>query len=128
MSLRLIQLGKPNQNAYIDSFNGRLRDVLEQTLVPDRPACPRGNRDHAPGIQRGATKERTERTDARSLRQSDGRDRLPSLWTQNGPATESGGMSMPNSLKRVGVLSGCSEIGLRGNCCKRWTGLEFATQ
>jgi len=26
VSLRLIELGKPNQNAYIESFNGRLRD------------------------------------------------------------------------------------------------------
>lgn len=26
VQLRLIQLGKPNQNAYIESFNGRLRD------------------------------------------------------------------------------------------------------
>jgi transposase InsO family protein len=26
MQLRLIKPGKPNQNAYIESFNGRLRD------------------------------------------------------------------------------------------------------
>ena len=26
MQLRLIEPGKPNQNAYIESFNGRLRD------------------------------------------------------------------------------------------------------
>lgn len=26
VSLRLIEPGKPNQNAYIESFNGRLRD------------------------------------------------------------------------------------------------------
>jgi putative transposase len=26
MSLRLIEPGKPNQNAYVESFNGRLRD------------------------------------------------------------------------------------------------------
>jgi putative transposase len=26
MTLRLIEPGKPNQNAYVESFNGRLRD------------------------------------------------------------------------------------------------------
>ena len=26
IELRLIELGKPNQNAYVESFNGRLRD------------------------------------------------------------------------------------------------------
>lgn len=26
MALRLIEPGKPNQNAYVESFNGRLRD------------------------------------------------------------------------------------------------------
>jgi len=26
VALRLIELGKPNQNAYIESFNGRFRD------------------------------------------------------------------------------------------------------
>ena len=26
VTLRLIEPGKPNQNAYIESFNGRLRD------------------------------------------------------------------------------------------------------
>ena len=26
VTLRLIELGKPNQNAYIESFNGRFRD------------------------------------------------------------------------------------------------------
>ena len=26
MNLRLIEPGKPNQNAYVESFNGRLRD------------------------------------------------------------------------------------------------------
>lgn len=35
VQLRLIRLGKPNQNAYIESFNGRLRDeCLNQHWFP----------------------------------------------------------------------------------------------
>ena len=33
VQLRLIEPGKPNQNAYIESLNGRLRDECLRTLI-----------------------------------------------------------------------------------------------
>lgn len=59
--LRLIELGKPNQNAYIESFSRRLLDEPQRALVSQPAACPNGDRKLAARIQRGATKERTGR-------------------------------------------------------------------
>ena len=42
LTLRLIEPGKPNQNAYIESVNGRFRDeCLKRALVYDPGATPR---------------------------------------------------------------------------------------
>jgi putative transposase len=41
---RYIASGKPQQNAFIESFNGRLRDeLLNETLFGSSRACPRGS-------------------------------------------------------------------------------------
>ena len=71
VQLRLIEPGKPNQNAYIESFNGRLRDeCLNEHWFTQPAACPRRDRTLAAGIQRGATEEGVGRADARRLRES----------------------------------------------------------
>jgi putative transposase len=57
VQLRLIEPGKPNQNAYIDSFNGRLRDeCLNERCFP---ACC----THAPRLN--AAGGNTTRSDRR---------------------------------------------------------------
>ena len=59
MKLRLIEPGKPNQNAYVESFNGRLRDeCLNEHWFINLAARPDRHRSLAPRIQRGATEER----------------------------------------------------------------------
>ena len=59
IALRLIEPGKPNQNAYIESFNGRLRDeCLNEHWFVAQP-CPGGNPRMGPRIQRGKTEEST---------------------------------------------------------------------
>ena len=78
VTLRLIEPGKPNQNAYIESFNGRLRDECLnehwfQNVLHARTVIETWRR----GIQRGETQESTGRANARRLCQTDGRDRLP---------------------------------------------------
>ena len=78
VALRLIEPGKPNQNAYVERFNGRLRDeCLNETLVPQSASCANSDRNLAPRIQRGASQESARWTDARSLCQEAGRDGLP---------------------------------------------------
>jgi putative transposase len=68
VALRLIEPGKPNQNAYIESFNGRpTRRMLERTLVHQFGPRPRRDRSVATRIQRGTTEESTRRADARCL-------------------------------------------------------------
>jgi putative transposase len=69
VTLRLIEPGKPNQNAYIELFNGRFRDeCLNEhwfTSLAHALAVIEAWRRR---IQRRAAKERTRRTDARRLR------------------------------------------------------------
>jgi transposase InsO family protein len=46
--------GKPTQNAFIESFNGRLRDeLLNETLFRSLSHCPRHARSLAPGLKVG---------------------------------------------------------------------------
>ena len=96
VTLRLIDPGKPNQNAFIESFNGPIpRRVPQRALVHDVGACPGHHRGVAPRVQRGATEEGTGWAHARSLCPTDGeRTEYSHPWTLNRTATESGGTSV----------------------------------
>ena len=70
ITLRLIEPGKPNQNAYVESFNGRFRDeCLNEHWFTSLAHAQVASR-LAAGVQRGATEEGTRRTDARRLCQT----------------------------------------------------------
>lgn len=74
VKLFLIEPGKPNQNAYIESFNGRLRDECPQRALVHQPVARQGrDRGVAARIQRGKTQEVAGRADARSVCQATGR-------------------------------------------------------
>lgn len=68
--LRLIEPGKPDRNAYIESFNRRLRD--EFLMTTGSPVCWA----HTPRLDagdentRGTTEEGTRRTDTHGLCQT----------------------------------------------------------
>ena len=71
--LRFIEPGKPNQNAYVESFNGRLRDeCLNEHWFTTLSACARGDRGMAPGLQRTAAEEASGRIAASGLRSPHG--------------------------------------------------------
>jgi transposase InsO family protein len=80
VALRLIEPGKPNQNAYIGSFNGRLRDeCLNEHWFPESGACagrPCAGRHRglAARVQRGATEEGLGRIDTCRLCETPGRE------------------------------------------------------
>ncbi len=68
LTLRLITPGKPTQNAYVESFNGRFRDeCLNEHWFTSLAHAQAVDRDVATGIQRGTTEEGTRRADARRL-------------------------------------------------------------
>jgi transposase InsO family protein len=71
VKLFLIEPGKPNQNEYIESFNGRFRDeYLNEHWFTSLPQGQGNHRRLAARIQRGKTEERFGRTDTDSLRQA----------------------------------------------------------
>lgn len=75
VALRLIEPGKPNQNAYVESFNGRLRDeCLNEHWFTQPCPCTRCDRDLATGLQRGETEEISRRADARRVREAINRE------------------------------------------------------
>jgi len=57
VTLRLIEPGKPNQNAYVESFNGRLRDECLNEHVHGPSSRSIGHRGVASRAQRSATQE-----------------------------------------------------------------------
>ena len=73
VALRLIEPGKPNQNAYVESFNGRLRDeCLNEHWFTSLAHARAVIESLATRIQRGETEEVTGRADARSVRKTVG--------------------------------------------------------
>ena len=71
--------GKPQQNGFIESFNGRLRDELlnETPVSAARARCARGL---AARLQRGATALKARLDDASGLRQSNRRRCRPGRY------------------------------------------------
>ncbi|AAM38773.1 IS1389 transposase [Xanthomonas citri pv. citri str. 306] len=95
VQLRLIQPGKPNQNAYVESFNGRPRDeCLNEhwfpTLLHARTEIERWRR----GYKRGPTQESNWRDDASCLRPTSCQHRYHQPRTLNPTATQGGGTSV----------------------------------
>jgi hypothetical protein len=64
--LLLIELGKPNQNASIESFNGRLSGWVAQRPLVSKPVAARTRRDRTlrAGIQRRAVEEGVDLAEA----------------------------------------------------------------
>ncbi|MFK2876163.1 transposase [Rhodanobacter hydrolyticus] len=65
MLLSLIEPGKLNQNAYIESFNGRLRNELSQLCVQPDAAMVKPSVTKPPGNSRHSSRTRC---DTRQLR------------------------------------------------------------
>jgi len=61
---RYIAPGKPMQNGFAESFNGRLRDEFLNETMFRSGACPRGARRLAGGLQRRATAHEPRRAHA----------------------------------------------------------------
>ena len=62
VKLNFIRPGKPVENAFAESFNGRLRDeVFEYQLVHEHQTCQGGHRELATGLQSGQTPQLVER-------------------------------------------------------------------
>ena len=60
VDLKLIAAGKPTQNAYIESFNGKFRDeCLKRSLLHDPRTCTRRHQRMAARLQRGKASQLT---------------------------------------------------------------------
>ena len=78
VALRLIEPGKPNQNAYIESFNGRLRDeCLNEHWFPSLLHAPTLIETWRREYNEERSKKSTRRNDLCRLWQEAGRDGLP---------------------------------------------------
>jgi transposase InsO family protein len=106
VTLRLIEPGKPNQNAYIESVQRSIPGrVPQRALVPESQACPGDHRGLAAGIQRGATEEGIGWPDTGCLCEAAGRKiSYSDNRALNGAATQGGGTS----------------AGTSGYCARRW--------
>ena len=72
--MKLIEPGKPNQNAYGESLNGRFRDeCLNEHWFFSLAHARAGNRALAAGIQRGSPEEIARRTSACGVCKATGR-------------------------------------------------------
>ncbi|WP_274509793.1 IS3 family transposase [Xanthomonas campestris] len=94
VQLRLIQPGKPNQNAYVESFNGRLRDeCLNEhwfpTLLHARTEIERWRREY----NEDRPQESNRRHDPGCLCPTSGKHRYHQPRTLNQAATQGGGTS-----------------------------------
>jgi putative transposase len=93
--------GKPQQNAFIESFNGRLRDeLLNETLIMLSRACPRGP---------VALKRRLTTLS----------DRTAALAIPRRPLTPIAELPTRNGMGRCGTRSACRSTGSRrceGTC------------
>ena len=100
ITLRLIEPGKPNQNAYVESFNGRFRDeCLNEHWFTSLEHARAEIETLAPGIQRGETEEVTGRADARSVCKAVGRKAVTMPENSNSP-----------TLLRSGVTSAATKL------------------
>ncbi len=88
VQLRLIEPGKPNQNAYVESFNGRLR---ERASVHQPAPSTHGDRNMATRIQRGTTQDGTWWHDPNRLCQAAGRIRYSEPGLKIRPLLKAGG-------------------------------------
>src|SRR5690606_23752288 len=92
VQLRLIEPGKPNQNAYVESFNGRLRDeCLNEHLFTNLLHARTAIENLASRVQRGAAQESTGRPDASGLCQTASRVGYSKPGLQIRPLLKAGG-------------------------------------
>jgi transposase InsO family protein len=71
VGLSFIRPGKPNDNAYIESFNGKFRDECLNELVPQHRACTGSDRELARRVQRRAHSQLAGRHHTRGVRSED---------------------------------------------------------
>ncbi len=120
VQLRLIEPGKPNQNAYVESFNGRSRDEC----LNEHWFTSLAHARVVMGIQRGATEEKAGRHDTECVRKTPGATSQPKptetdysaiCRTLNGTAIQRGGTSAPLIKGGATTMFGTS----RGRCPTR---------
>lgn len=103
VTLRLIEPGKPNQNAFIESFNGRFRDeCLNEHWFLNLEHARGSHRGLAQGIQRGTAEEGTGRSDTRCpCEAAQSKIRYSDHRTLDRSATQGGGTSGTSSVSCI---------------------------